>query len=210
MFTYLKFCGVNMTMCKTMFIGFSEFQKGYRCYNPLHPKLHMTLDTRFMNWNPTIQGVRYGEENDDDLFELEENGGILESSFEKPRQNNVVPHDGTDLEFCINQNFISNNPSRSPELPASTQLTEELSQNVLSLVNPNLILDETNEIPVFVENTTIKFPQRSNRGVLRKQYEPDPKTKTKYPISNYVCPHKLSESYAFSVNQLSIVSILVM
>ena len=58
-----------------------------------------------------------------------------------------------------------------------------------------------------MEDVTNKYPQRSNRGVSKKQYEPDPKPKTKYPISNYISPHRLSESYAFSLNQLSTVSI---
>ena len=46
-----------------------------------------------------------------------------------------------------------------------------------------------------------------NRGVPKKQYEPDPEAKTKYPINNYVSSHRLTESYAFTVNQLSTVSI---
>ncbi|XP_028100140.1 uncharacterized protein LOC114299566 [Camellia sinensis] len=51
------------------------------------------------------------------------------------------------------------------------------------------------------------YPQRSNKGVLKKQYEPDPKAKSKYPISNHVSSRRLSESCAFTVNQLSTVSI---
>ena len=34
-----------------------------------------------------------------------------------------------------------------------------------------------------------------------------PNKKTKYPISNYISTHRLLESYAFIVNQLSNVSI---
>ena len=52
-----------------------------------------------------------------------------------------------------------------------------------------------------------RYPQRLNRGVPKKQYEPDPKNKTKYPISNYISTHRLSELCAFTVNQLSNVSI---
>ena len=57
------------------------------------------------------------------------------------------------------------------------------------------------------ENISPRYPQRLNRGVSKKQYEPDPKAKTKYPINNYVSSHKLTESYAFTVNQLSTFSI---
>lgn len=41
----------------------------------------------------------------------------------------------------------------------------------------------------------------------RKKYEPDLKSKTKYPISDHVCSHRLYELYAFTVNQLSFMSI---
>jgi hypothetical protein len=44
-----------------------------------------------------------------------------------------------------------------------------------------------------------------NKGIPKKQYEPDLTVKTKYPINNYVSSHRLTRSYA--VNQLSTVSI---
>jgi len=46
-----------------------------------------------------------------------------------------------------------------------------------------------------------------DKGVFKKQYEPDIKTNVKYPINNYVFSHRLSESYALTINQLSKVSI---
>ncbi|PRQ41827.1 putative RNA-directed DNA polymerase [Rosa chinensis] len=52
-----------------------------------------------------------------------------------------------------------------------------------------------------------RYPQRSNKGIPRKQYEPDLRTKAKYPIANHVTTHRLSESYALTVNQLSTVAI---
>ena len=32
---------------RCVFVGYSEFQKGYRCYDPHHQKLHVTLDASF-------------------------------------------------------------------------------------------------------------------------------------------------------------------
>uniref|UniRef100_A0A6N2KJR5 Reverse transcriptase Ty1/copia-type domain-containing protein n=1 Tax=Salix viminalis TaxID=40686 RepID=A0A6N2KJR5_SALVM len=201
---------------KCVFVGYSEFQKGYRCYDPLHPKLHVTLDTSFHEMEPyysggasgsSLQGEKNNEENDD-LFELEENGRMVENYFDETRENNVAPLDSEDLEHCIDQNLPSSPPSSSSELPMSTPLTEESTQNVLTQVNQNPILPIfDNEIPVIVENRANKYPQRSNRGVPKKQYELDPKNKTKYPISDYVSSHRLSSSYALTVNQLSTVSI---
>ncbi|XP_068639297.1 uncharacterized protein [Aristolochia californica] len=95
----------------------------------------------------------------------------------------------------------------SGELPPSAPSTEESTQNVLSQVNTNLVFDESIEICVPIENITPKYPQRLNRGVLKKQYEPDLEAKTKYSINNYVSSHRLTKSYAFTVDQLSWVSI---
>jgi hypothetical protein len=59
------------------------------------------------------------------------------------------------------------------------------------------------------ESTTVQYilPPRSNRGQPPVRYEPDPQSKAKYPISNYVSTHKLSRSYASFVSQLSSISI---
>ena len=76
-----------------------------------------------------------------------------------------------------------------------------------SQVTLNPIPNEITEIPILENNVTNRYPQRLNRGVPKKQHEPDPKHKTKYSISNYISTHKLLESYAFTVNQLFNVSI---
>ena len=107
----------------------------------------------------------------------------------------------------MHRSEFSQQHPQSLEVSTSTPLTEESTENACPQVNQNYILDETNEIPAHVENITNEYPQRSNRRVPRKQYEPDPNTKTKYSMSNYMSSHRLSKSYAFSVNQLSIVSI---
>ena len=82
------------------------------------------------------------------------------------------------------------------EDPIVTPSTEESSQNV-----------QEDDAPQVILNTPSQLPSRLNRGVPRKQYEPDLRTKAKYPISNYISSHRLSDSYALTVNQLSKVSI---
>jgi hypothetical protein len=57
------------------------------------------------------------------------------------------------------------------------------------------------------DNTAPKCSQRSNKGVPKKQYKTNRRVNVQYPINNYVSNHKLSESYALIVNQLSNVSI---
>lgn len=46
-----------------------------------------------------------------------------------------------------------------------------------------------------------------NRGVPKKQYSPDLKAKSKYPISNFVSNHRLGNSHASLVEELSTVTI---
>ena len=52
-----------------------------------------------------------------------------------------------------------------------------------------------------------RLPHRHNRGIPKPTYEPELSTKVKYPMSNYVSTHRLSESNKSFVNQLSTVAI---
>ena len=52
-----------------------------------------------------------------------------------------------------------------------------------------------------------RLPHRHNRGIPKPTYEPKLSTNVKYPMSNYVSNHCLSESNKSFVNQLSIVAI---
>jgi len=72
----------------------------------------------------------------------------------------------------------------------------------------DLGLHETTITPN-TESATVQYilPPRSNRGQPPVRYEPDPQSKAKYPISDYVLTHKLSRSYASFVSQLSSISI---
>ena len=61
--------------------------------------------------------------------------------------------------------------------------------------------------PLVTLNTEPRYPSRINRGIPKRQYDPDLNTKAKYPINNFISTHRLSESYAYIVNQLSTVSL---
>ena len=41
-------------------VGYSKFQKGYRCYDPQHQKLHVTMDTSFQELEPYYSRVHLG------------------------------------------------------------------------------------------------------------------------------------------------------
>lgn len=82
----------------------------------------------------------------------------------------------------------------------------EVNLNSLHFDNSTESCNENFSPPEF-PNLPPRYPQRSNKGIPKKQYEPELKANTKYPISNYVSNHRLSESCALTVNQLSNVSI---
>ena len=189
---------------RCVFVAYSEFQKGYRCYDPQTRKLHVTLDASFRELEPyysggvsknSLQGESSSEENGggDEFIELEK----VNEHFKH------VVQQGCDH----NHETGSESPPIPSELPPSTSLTGESTQNVPPQVSMNPVFGESNETYVPTENTAPRYPQRLNRGVPKKQYEPDPEAQTKYPINNYVSSHRLTESYAFTVNQLSTVSI---
>ena len=41
---------------RCVFVGYSEFKKGYRCYDPHTKKLHVTLDASFRETEPHYSG----------------------------------------------------------------------------------------------------------------------------------------------------------
>ena len=72
----------------------------------------------------------------------------------------------------------------------------------------------TNPISTIVDDVNFesqlpqyRFPPCSNYGIPPIKYEPNPKSKARYPISDHVSSQKLFKSYASYVLQLSFVSI---
>ena len=97
----------------------------------------------------------------------------------------------------------------------------EINHEIVSLDHTfdNTNLDETNHeiAPCLhettnrsnIESTTLQYnlPPRSNCGQPPAKYEPNLQAKVKYIISKYVSSHRLSQSYASFVSQLSSISI---
>jgi len=231
-----------------VFIGYSNFQKGYRCYCPQTRKLHVSLDFSFRETTPYYLVVDLGsplqEENvyaEDELcrtmFDNNEGDGVFMEleTFEKrmnSNKHNVISL--TDTQTIPNERTLSLDNDLCKNYAGDTKAVNHNGENIemieLGVVDievANLDKEDTAMIDLpapsttessaqnildnpTTENTsqpTPRYSQRSNKGVFKKQYEPDIKTNVKYPINNYVFSHRLSESYALTINQLSKVSI---
>ena len=152
---------------RCVFVGYSEFQKGYRCYDPQTRKLHVTLDASFRELEPyysggvsknSLQRESSSEENGggDEFIELEniqqESGGGDEFiELEKVNEHfKHVVQQGCDH----NHETGSESPPIPSELPPSTPLTKESTQNVPPQVSMNPVFGESNETYVPAENTS--------------------------------------------------------
>ena len=102
---------------------------------------------------------------------------------------------------------ITESPLLPLELPPSTPLSAESTQNISPQVHTDPMFGESDETYVPAENIAPRYPQRWNRAIQKKLYKPDHEAKTKYSINNYVSSHRLIESYAFTVDQLSTIFI---
>ena len=128
---------------RCVFVGYSKFQKGYRCYDLETRKLHVTLDASFRELEPyysagvsrnSLQGESSSEEN---------GGGAEFIELEEVNAENIQQESGGGDEFIeleeVNEHFRhvvqqgcdhnheteSESPPIPSEFPPSTPLTEE-------------------------------------------------------------------------------------
>ena len=175
---------------RCVFVGYSEFQKGYRCYDPQTRKLHVTLDASFRELEPyysggvsrnSLQGENSSEENvqqengrGDEFIELEEVNEHFKQQGRNDEQQGRDHNHVTESESLISPEEalfypdITASPPIPSELSLSTPLTEESTKNVPPQVNTNPVFGESNETHVPKENIAPRYPQRLNRGVQKK------------------------------------------
>ncbi|KAI5317378.1 hypothetical protein L3X38_037085 [Prunus dulcis] len=192
---------------RCVFVGYAATQKGYKCFHPPTQTMHVTADVTFhesefyysggVSEHP-LQGESSIFAEDTQSIQIQQT--VLEQSVsEQPAT--VVQQDQELLETpddgsynfpptTVPSPIIQSGPEDSP------QVTEHLNSNLS-------ILHESSH----TGNTGYQLPIHTTRGIPRQQYDPDPKTKVKYPIANHVSLHSLSLSCASFVCQLSTVSI---
>ena len=89
-----------------------------------------------------------------------------------------------------------------PEVsPHSTPEIEDLALNDPPLVP--IISNKSSNFESFEPRKSL----RAIMGIPKKQYEPDTKAQSKYAIANFISNHRLSNTHALAINQLSTVSI---
>ena len=167
-----------------VFVGYALHKKGYRCYHPPTRQMYITMDVVFhedsmyFSSESELQGEYHKE-----IQTLDYDYHIYEE--DESGQSELVNQEAGELDMS-GQQFGSEDVFT--EIPNQSSSVE----GVLNL-----------EPDPFMK----RLPHRHNRGIPKPTYEPELSTKVKYPMSNYVSTHRLSESNKSFVNQLSIVAI---
>ncbi|CAL9000930.1 unnamed protein product [Prunus brigantina] len=204
---------------KCVFVGFSPYSKGYRCYHPPTKRTYVTMDVTFselsmyfhhesnsplqgekenieeQNWNWTIMLPDITIEREEVICNDKENVVTLvedlASHVEDPTLVPATPH--------IPHNC---SPSSTPTVPVQIP---EASDNPEVSTEPNLINTDnliTNDIDSVAE-TRYQLPPRRNRGIPPDRFSPENSKKLNYPIANYVSTHRLSKACAVFANQMT-------
>lgn len=192
---------------KCMFLGYADTKEGYRCLDTVQNKVHVTRDVSFHETVPyfghgcSLQGEKNAEVETHDFYEEI-------SSFQ-------LENEEHDTE-CVNSS--QDTPSTDVQPESSMNEEPESSQNAEQHIpdtnTPDVVLDtgslsdfmhDDEELEDTVHGTNVeeiierRYPERTNRGQPKKQYVPDIKARSKYPIGNFVSHHRLSESHALRV-----------
>ena len=103
---------LNPCAKRCVFVGYSEFEKGYRCYDPQTRKLHVTLDASFQELEPYYSGGVYRNSLQGESSS-EENGGGGVEFIELEEVNEHFKH-------VVQQGCDHNheNESESPPIPS--------------------------------------------------------------------------------------------
>jgi hypothetical protein len=83
---------------RCVFVGYSDLQKGYRCYDPHTRKVHVTLDASFRELIPyysggvlshSLQGENFSNENKDLMDKESEEFTQLEALMDKVSEESI-------------------------------------------------------------------------------------------------------------------------
>ena len=186
-----------------VFVRYALHKKGYRCYHPPTRRMFITMDMVFhedlmyFSFEFELRGEYHKEiqtfDYDYHIFEEDESGQseLVNKEVGEPSSN-----DHLEAKEVIKDGKYS-------IIEPSEQFG---SENVFTEI-PNQSSSAKGVLNLKPDPFMKRLPHRHNRGIPKPTYEPELSTKVKYPMSNYVSNHRLSESNKSFVNQLSIVAI---
>ncbi|PRQ60568.1 putative RNA-directed DNA polymerase [Rosa chinensis] len=146
-------------------------------------------------------------------MDIQEHGSTGETRIEhgNTERSNQLPTSEANSRIVENGNQLPTpeSPVREISSPSTIPSTPMLPEDDPEVINNPVFEfhDNINSEPNTETEPSHKLPFRKNRGQPKAQYEPDPKAKAKYPISNYMSSHRLSKSYASFVFHLSAIII---
>jgi len=212
---------------KCVFVGYGSTQKGYKCYHPDTHRFYTSMDVIFdeskFYYSPTdltstcLEDVHHLANHEEVLcFDIK----LATLPTSKPSDEDTsTMKTPTAIDSCSLDTSTATDPcsqdsndhcekSHQPldsTLPPSALVNSSLES--LSIPTLQVQPNNSSEICLSSDIAHHALPPRSTRGIPPVKYEPDPKAKVKYPISNYISSHKWSASYASYVCKLSSISI---
>ena len=202
---------------RCVFVGYGPHQKGYRCYHPATRHMFTTMDVQFHESTMYFSTYEFQGESSSHTE-------IHNLAYKDIALPDKVHHDKD------NDNMALESPPGTGEEPLPGELTEAPDNIQSETIHDHMegqVLTESSVSPYSDDRSSNvpssdvpsqstpapdlpeigKLPPRANRGIPKPTYEPDPKCKVRYPLSNYVSTKRLSESNKSFVCQLSSVSI---
>lgn len=193
---------------KCIFLGYSPNKKGYKCFNPVTKKFHVSMDVQFLETVPfytktSLQGENL---NEDQFWQQEEQPKPAIFFPEINQEMDTLPRENvenTDLSMpskTVSQTGGETLPPKSTELRVYNR--RRFNPNIENLpVNPEHgqssspsppIPGNPSINPIPLSFTDLDVPVAIRKGV---------RNCTKHPIAKYLSYHRLSEKYkAFTTN----------
>ncbi|KAJ9552232.1 hypothetical protein OSB04_016277 [Centaurea solstitialis] len=172
-----------------VFLGYADLKKGEKLTNSEEENMHrkdQSSETRNDFVSETeIHGTTDEQEDNAEEPEFEVGGDDnMEQEGREDSKNTTGPHEAQDSTTSPTFTTIENPQEPAPvTAPVTTPVNTTFTAS-------NSVLQESVDT-----STETRYPTRQNRGIPKKQYQPDLDARAKYPMSNYLSSHRLAKSH---------------